>query len=1160
MRKQLLNSWAFAALLLCCQGAYADDWMGRLPDHAYVAQLSIPGTHDTATGEGFLSSSLEGDTFSKAQDLTLSEQLEDGIRAFDFRPSYKDGYLNCAHGISQTNITFQKALETLRDFLQAHPTEFFILHILKVSDADTDAEAEKLLHELLASEGLKDYVVDFRRDLTVKDMRGKMLLLYRDSYATNPVGGMMANWCGYIDWNAQTNGVITGAGNGPEAQAALYMQDQAETHEEGTMDTKLNAISKMLDFSTTHIVSDSRQLVWVYNFASAYSKTLFTASTSDGYRDNATHTNAAIIDYLKDETHVAGPTGIVLMDYAGVAESNDYATRGDELVDLLIEQNFKYIYGPSGEQPETSVAVSFKRDNDRDYTKKMGVEGKNGIPLLADFDGNGLTDVYFGGEGYLWDASLKDGAGDWTWADGGYLGYNNGAGSTPAWNALSHTSVSSTDDDLPVFYGGLGSRVLDYDQDGMPDLLLLDATNAGWTSVHPNVGRSALRVVHNNGGQDGLVDVTAQMGGLSGWTQLSENSGRGNAGNPLHSISVADVNMDGYPDVLFQTEKGDPWARVTKLFLNQGGNSFAEDAASQLVPANSGSVLFGDFNNDGWPDAVVSGYANKGTLNGVAYTEGNRLDFYKNDGKGHLVWANTDLNADVNWASTQYGHSGDECVMYVIDYDQDGRQDVLIIGSFGCSGDYAEANNKAAVVLRNVSEDGKFAFEPMKAGIWPTSANPTRMSALADFNGDGYPDYMACGWGGPNADNTGYDWVSSYCSYSTGKGTFETVWNVMDGGVEEGFMNYADVDGDGMLDFMSPCNGDNGAPYFYRNTSLLATGGTVQVPDAPTGLKSVYDPATKRLTLTWDRMETASGSKAVYNAYIVRDGKTFMRCPAVKETGSQTACTPFAAYLPSETCFFENVEPGVYEVGVQSVAYSWNASAFSTLTVAVLDENSEVEIGADAYGADVTLSRTLKAGKWNTFCVPFSLTAEQTAAAGLGEVKAFRAVEKGTDAYELLFEDATTIEAGKPYMVRPAQAVSSIAVQGVDLVAGEPEGQTIDGVTLQGVYAPMTLSGSDKYFISDNVFYQADRDIEVKGYRAYIALGAGEAQVNRIVITGATETSVGGVDADGESLVDVYTIGGVKLKEGVREAQALDGLPRGVYVVGGQGHARKVMK
>ena len=458
-----------------------------------------------------------------------------------------------------------------------------------------------------------------------------------------------------------------------------------------------------------------------------------------------------------------------------------------------------------------------------------------------------------------------------------------------------------------------------------------------------------------------------------------------------------------------------------------------------------------------------------------------------------------------------------------------------------------------------MSEDGKFAFEPMKAGIWPTSANPTRMSALADFNGDGYPDYMACGWGGPNADNTGYDWVSSYCSYSTGKGTFETVWNVMDGGVEEGFMNYVDVDGDGMLDFMSPCNGDNGAPYFYRNTSLLATGGTVQVPDAPTGLKSVYDPATKRLTLTWDRMETASGSKAVYNAYIVRDGKTFMRCPAVKETGSQTACTPFAAYLPSETCFFENVEPGVYEVGVQSVSYSWNASSFTTLTVAVLDEGSEVEIAEDVV-ADVTLSRTLKGGKWNTFCIPFSMTAEQMAEAGLGEVKTFSGVVKNTDAYVLQFEDATAIEAGKPYMVRPAKDISSLAVQGVELVAGVPVGQTIDGVTLQGSYAPMLLTGDRRYFISDNVFYLADKEMDMKGYRAYIELGAGEALVNRLLMEDETGTSITAVEQGTERLVDVYTLGGVKLKENVCEAQALDGLPHGVYVVGNGADARKLVK
>lgn len=64
-------------------------------------------------------------------------------------------------------------------------------------------------------------------------------------------------------------------------------------------------------------------------------------STADGYRDNAAHTNATIIDYL--DTHEAGPTGIILMDYAGVDESNGYQTRGKELVEKIIANNFKYL-------------------------------------------------------------------------------------------------------------------------------------------------------------------------------------------------------------------------------------------------------------------------------------------------------------------------------------------------------------------------------------------------------------------------------------------------------------------------------------------------------------------------------------------------------------------------------------------------------------------------------------------------------------------------------------------------------------------------------------------------------------------------------------------------------------------------------------------------
>ena len=165
--------------------------------------------------------------------------------------------------------------------------------------------------ELLQRDDLKDFFVDFRKDLKVSDMRGKMLILSRDKYASKPVGGFMSNWCGYIDWNQQTRGVITGAGTGAYSTGALYMQDFSDTHEEGAVNVKIGGIQKLLDYTTTHIPTSPVQIVWAYNFASAYCNG--SISTSDGYRENASYTHAAILDYLK--THQAGPTGIIPVSY-----------------------------------------------------------------------------------------------------------------------------------------------------------------------------------------------------------------------------------------------------------------------------------------------------------------------------------------------------------------------------------------------------------------------------------------------------------------------------------------------------------------------------------------------------------------------------------------------------------------------------------------------------------------------------------------------------------------------------------------------------------------------------------------------------------------------------------------------------------------------------
>lgn len=332
----------FTSLLMLCMSVHvkAGDWMKRLPDNLFVSQVSIPGTHDAATGNGVTLAS-----YSQCQDIDVATQWSIGIRAFDFRPKVKGDYLNINHGIAVTNLRFDDALYLLRDSLKEHPSEFAVIHCLYASGYDSDkTKYETMLRELLSREDLKDYFVPFRRDLTVGDMRGKILLLSRDQYAGKPItGGFFQSWCGWLDWNAQSSCNIIGESAASDYKSPLWVQDYANTKDsEGGVAKKVSAVTEMLEHSTKHVTKDESDVVWVFNFASAYPGSI---SMANGYRENATYTNAATIEYL--QTHEAGPTGVILMDYCVDRSPNEvdgkYLTRGRELVDTLIANNYKWL-------------------------------------------------------------------------------------------------------------------------------------------------------------------------------------------------------------------------------------------------------------------------------------------------------------------------------------------------------------------------------------------------------------------------------------------------------------------------------------------------------------------------------------------------------------------------------------------------------------------------------------------------------------------------------------------------------------------------------------------------------------------------------------------------------------------------------------------------
>ena len=47
-------------------------------------------------------------------------------------------------------------------------------------------------------------------------------------------------------------------------------------------------------------------------------------------------------------------------------------------------------------------------------------------------------------------------------------------------------------------------------------------------------------------------------------------------------------------------------------------------------------------------------------------------------------------------------------------------------------------------------------------------------------------------------------------------------------------------------------------------------------------------------------------------------------------------------------------------------------------------------------------------------------------------------------------------------------------------------------------------------------------------------------------------TGVDGIEAEGNALVDVYTIGGVQVRSQVAASEATDGLAKGIYIVNGK--------
>lgn len=267
--------------------------------------------------------------------------------------------------------------------------------------------------------------------------------------------------------------------------------------------------------------------------------------------------------------------------------------------------------------------------------------------------------------------------------------------------------------------GGGGVAWIDYNNDGFPDLFLVN----GSTFEHWKRGDSPPSRLYRNNRDGTFTDVSTRSGlDHTGW-------GMG--------ACVGDYDNDGFDD-LYVTYYGG-----NVLYHNNGDGTFTDVTGSTGTRGHGWGMgcAFGDYDRDGYLDLYVANYldvdidklgepgsAPNCTYRGIATfcgprgLPGGRDTLFHNNGKG----AFTDVTERAGIDPERYAGLG----VVWCDYDRDGRPDIYV------------ANDSTPSSLYHNNGDGTFTDVAVQAGVAYSAEGQEQAGMGVDF-----ADYDNNGWG-----------------------------------------------------------------------------------------------------------------------------------------------------------------------------------------------------------------------------------------------------------------------------------------------------------------------------------------------------------------------------------------------------------------------------
>jgi enediyne biosynthesis protein E4 len=424
-----------------------------------------------------------------------------------------------------------------------------------------------------------------------------------------------------------------------------------------------------------------------------------TSSLGINFRNSASHTSKK---YLIETMG----SGVALFDYDNDGRLDIFLVNGAPLADPTSKGTIPQKTGP---QFWNRLFHQKSDGTFEDVTQKAGLQGVGyGMGVaVGDYDNDGFEDLYVTAYG------------------GNKLYHNNGDGTftdvtEKAGVAASGWSTSAT--------------WVDLDNDGLLDLVVLRYLQWDFDDIFCGEHREGYRAYCHPDTFQPIAPLVFHNDGNGHFTEISHKIGMDKPGKGL-GIALADYDRDGKIDVFVANDSMSEF-----LYHNLGNGKFEEVGlvAGAAVDVDGRTyagmgVDFADYNNDGWPDLVITDLANQ------------RYALYQNNGDGTFNYS----TFTTGLANLTMPHSG--WGVRFFDYDNDGWKDLLI--AQGHDLDTIELNypnlhyREPLLLLRNtsygfidVSADSGKVFQQAWVG---------RGMAIGDIDNDGRLDAVVTTNDGP---------------------------------------------------------------------------------------------------------------------------------------------------------------------------------------------------------------------------------------------------------------------------------------------------------------------------------------------------------------------------------------------------------------------------